>query len=271
MALYISARATSAAPPYFKQFTNDRTHRSYLDGALYYNNPVRIASHERKLLWPDVADLPPDILLSIGTGYKTTTNNYSLRVSTSNGASKYSPSSTSPIQPSSSPSSTTRNRSRSREGATGKNRDTPRLLEMILNRVDSILDCDRAWISFLSDEMSSQSHRYQRLNLNLGDAFPKLDEKDKLLQLQDIVRKELKGNTVLRRQVEEVARQLVASSFFFERNVIPPIDTGNGYLQYLGMKYNLNPNHTFPINNICLTSSNSSTVPRLYPLSLLQR
>lgn len=63
-----AACATSAAPSYFKPFTHPQTERTYMDGALYYNNPIKIADHERKLLWPDVADSHPDIMLSIGTG-----------------------------------------------------------------------------------------------------------------------------------------------------------------------------------------------------------
>ncbi len=39
-----------------------------MDGALYYNNPIKIANNERKLLWSDVAESHPDIMLSIGTG-----------------------------------------------------------------------------------------------------------------------------------------------------------------------------------------------------------
>jgi hypothetical protein len=35
---------------------------------VYYNNPVKVANNERKILWPDVAEAPPDIILSVGTG-----------------------------------------------------------------------------------------------------------------------------------------------------------------------------------------------------------
>jgi patatin-like phospholipase/acyl hydrolase len=62
-----AAAATSAAPPYFKTFYHKATGRSFLDGAFYNNNPARLAQQERKILWPDVADHPPDIFLSIGT------------------------------------------------------------------------------------------------------------------------------------------------------------------------------------------------------------
>ena len=62
-----AAAATSAAPSFFKPFEHAHTYRTYLDGALYHNNPVRLMNHERKLLWPDVAGQDPDLFLSIGT------------------------------------------------------------------------------------------------------------------------------------------------------------------------------------------------------------
>lgn len=62
-----AAGATSAAPPFFKPFES-YVGKMYLDGAIYYNNPVKVADNERKLLWPDVAESSPDIILSIGTG-----------------------------------------------------------------------------------------------------------------------------------------------------------------------------------------------------------
>jgi predicted acylesterase/phospholipase RssA len=68
MALWEAGCATSAAPSYFKPFTNEKTKRVYLDGALYYNNPVEVANRERMLIWPDVAEKHPDVILSLGTG-----------------------------------------------------------------------------------------------------------------------------------------------------------------------------------------------------------
>lgn len=66
-----AAGASTAAPPYFRKFRRTDTMGTdleYVDGALYFNNPVRIAYNERRFLWPDVADHPPDIVLSLGTG-----------------------------------------------------------------------------------------------------------------------------------------------------------------------------------------------------------
>ena len=67
--IWEAANATSAAPTFFKPFVRTRyPSKTYLDGALYYNNPASVANNERKFLWPDVAENPPDILLSLGTG-----------------------------------------------------------------------------------------------------------------------------------------------------------------------------------------------------------
>ena len=67
--IWEAASATSAAPSFFKPFKTTRFPvKAYLDGALYHNNPASVANHERKFLWPDVAENPPDILLSLGTG-----------------------------------------------------------------------------------------------------------------------------------------------------------------------------------------------------------
>ncbi|KAG9240689.1 hypothetical protein BJ878DRAFT_570819, partial [Calycina marina] len=58
------ARASSAAPPYCKSF------RGFQDGGLGgHNNPINLALWEQDALWcRDKRD--PDIVLSLGTGYK---------------------------------------------------------------------------------------------------------------------------------------------------------------------------------------------------------
>ncbi|UKZ82727.1 hypothetical protein TrVFT333_010523 [Trichoderma virens FT-333] len=57
--IWEAARATSAAPPYFKPFTQQKTGRTYIDGAIHHHCPVFIADQERRLLWEDIKDLPP--------------------------------------------------------------------------------------------------------------------------------------------------------------------------------------------------------------------
>ncbi|CZR42619.1 uncharacterized protein FPRO_09922 [Fusarium proliferatum ET1] len=64
--IWEAARATSAAPTFFQPFVHPETKRTYIDGALMHNNPVSLAYSEVEKIWP--GSLPPDIILSIGTG-----------------------------------------------------------------------------------------------------------------------------------------------------------------------------------------------------------
>ena len=64
-----AARATSAAPTYFKPFCHESSKQTYSDGGLYHNNPIYIADRERKLIWPLQQDEEPDVIVSIGTAY----------------------------------------------------------------------------------------------------------------------------------------------------------------------------------------------------------
>jgi predicted acylesterase/phospholipase RssA len=66
--LWEAAAASTAAPPFFSPFYDKKTNQEYLDGALFNNNPARLACHESHQIWPEVARLPPDLLLSLGTG-----------------------------------------------------------------------------------------------------------------------------------------------------------------------------------------------------------
>lgn len=125
----------------------------------------------------------------------------------------------------------------SRNSSSGS-RDSPRkkwrgpyLIETLLNRIDNILDCECAWNNFLADtiqpsDLKEPYSRYQRLNLDLRSELPKLDEKDKLDQLRATVQKSLKEKKEIEK-IQLVARQLVASSFYFDKDKIPVIEYDN--------------------------------------------
>ena len=72
--LWEAAAASTAAPPYIIAFRHPETDQGYLDGALYNNNPARVAYREARLLWHDISRLPPDVLVSIGTGKERDTD-----------------------------------------------------------------------------------------------------------------------------------------------------------------------------------------------------
>jgi hypothetical protein len=64
-----AARATCAAPSYFKPYRRALFEKEYYDGGLYNNNPARIALCEAKRPWGKGTTNHPNILLSVGSGY----------------------------------------------------------------------------------------------------------------------------------------------------------------------------------------------------------
>ena len=196
--LFIRARATSAAPSYFKAFRSTRNKRVYLDGALYHNNPVQVADLERRLIWPDTAGLPPDILLSIGTSCNQSITNKARN---------------SLQEPSFSLPDIERE-SRSRMG---------KLITLMRNRVGDILNTEITWLRFMSAAVrgdEDDKKRYQRINPDIKEEPPKLDDKDQRRRLQLLVQRLLKDGT-LKRQISSVARQLIASCFYVEITQMP--------------------------------------------------
>ncbi|KAF8852713.1 hypothetical protein BDZ45DRAFT_807214 [Acephala macrosclerotiorum] len=179
MKTWEACRATSAAPTYFKPFHNLRTSHSYLDGALYYNNPARVAHQERKLLWPDFETHAPDILLSIGSSCAP----------------------------------------RSKHERDVRNVNT-RVYRVALNRFDNILDAQHAWDQFeqeVREPFQGSKGPYIRLNPELKSKKVKLDDVKSLPELKRRVAECLKTNQWMT-ETKAVARRLVASSFFFDRD-----------------------------------------------------
>ncbi|KAF1847324.1 uncharacterized protein K460DRAFT_278260 [Cucurbitaria berberidis CBS 394.84] len=180
-----SARATSAAPTYFKPFVNSRTKEAFLDGAIHYNNPVRIANYESMLLWPTAEGRHPDILLSIGTAFNEPRPEDK------------------------------------KNNATHKPYSEPRAWYTIFKRhVKNFLDAELTWNTFLNDVMSTSSpiaaQRYVRLNPKLAISVPKMDDVKSSGTLQTQVKNEL-NTTEMQVLVEKVAHRLISSSFYFDK------------------------------------------------------
>jgi hypothetical protein len=191
---------------------------------LYHNNPVRVAYHESKLLWPDVQDCQPDILLSIGTAHNG--------VETNGSAEPYNRrwrreeiTSDIIVTPS-------RRERKLGIGEWFKNAEFVQNLNIMVNRVDNILNSEQIWINFKNDTLSpreeSEIRRYQRINPKLGYRVPRLDDKEKLESLQYTVRENLRDNEPYRKKISRIAHRLVASSFYFER--IGQRKYGSGYV-----------------------------------------
>jgi len=186
-----------------------------LDGALYHNNPVRVAFHESKLIWRDVHDSHPDILLSIGTGHNgEETHGAAEPVNRRDRRLEI----TSDIYVTPSPRTRTLG-----VGEWFKSTEIVQSLSVMVNRVDNILNSEQIWLDFKNDsaptwrEHDEPGWRYQRINPKLGYKPPRLDDKAQLVNLHHTVRTNLKTEQHYRKKISRVAHQLVASSFYFEK------------------------------------------------------
>ena len=203
------ARATSAAPSFFRSFKSERNYRGYLDGALYHNNPVRVADLERRLIWSDTNNSPPDILLSIGTGCDNTIRNEAQKNFNLHKKRTF----TMPPE-----SRDTVEGSRGRVLRREKVPQPRKFINILVNRVGNILDTELTWLTFMSEAIrgdQDDKSRYHRINPNIGEEPPKLDETKKLPNLRYRMTHVMR-NAAFHNQVGEIARRLVASSFYVE-------------------------------------------------------
>ncbi|KAL8843023.1 MAG: hypothetical protein Q9176_002326 [Flavoplaca citrina] len=214
--IWEAASATSAAPSLFKPFTKIRSPcKTYLDGALYHNNPASVANNERKFLWPDVAENTPDILLSLGTGkHGRQLEEQIAEFNPPAGKQQPTTRSSNPDMPA---KSKRRTKPKWKRGNSYKM--FAKFFSVLVNRIDCILDAEMEWKRFrneISDAKDGQGQesRFIRLNLDLGREPPKLDEKDRLAELQDLGSRLLKSDEYSS-IIERIAHMLVASTFYF--------------------------------------------------------
>lgn len=101
--------------------------------------------------------------------------------------------------------------------------------KIMKNRVENILDTEICWLEFRSDANArgheDAKNRYWRINPDLTENPPALDDVKKLPSLQRRVHQIMK-HTGFQKQTGEIARQLVASSFYLEVLTSLPDDSG---------------------------------------------
>ncbi|KAI1422633.1 hypothetical protein F5Y12DRAFT_799440 [Xylaria sp. FL1777] len=176
-----SARATSAAPGYFKEFSHDLSEQVYLDGGIYHNNPIRIADAEVKQIWPQREYRHPDLLLSIGTGF----HKDEIKVTSAPATKVYG-------------------------GAFAFLKMVTQLGREI---VKTSLACERAWKDWIATKLPPPEHakRYARLNVPL-DFEPQMDNVEELEKYADLASKHMEQE---HEKIESIANQLVASCFYY--------------------------------------------------------
>ena len=157
-----------------------------MDGAIYHNNPIQIADKERKLIWPKLENESPDIIISVGTCY-----NPAARSSAEKG--------TSPLSP--------------RLGVSSHGKS---LMKISIDHIASTLDSEKTWRSYMDvlDPPLSQKGKYIRINPQLKENPPRLDEVDRLPYIQEAVREILSADV----SIQNIALRLIASSFYFEKS-----------------------------------------------------
>lgn len=201
----VRLRATSAAPSYFKPLKNARNGQGYLDGAVYYNNPVQVADIERKLIWPETKASPPDILLSIGSGC-----NMKIREDANN-ASTPQEQSTNLKDRASAAAELMKHGIFKRGLGSSQIRNYFKLAK---DRVESLLDPEITWLNFISMvSTTDKESRYYRINPDIGFEHPRLDEVNKMAYLSEKMR-QVKKEDSFQLQARTIARKLVASCFY---------------------------------------------------------
>lgn len=208
-----AARATSAAPPYFKPFTHQKTGRTYIDGAIHHHCPVFIADEERRLLWEDVQGSPPDIILSIGSGI---TKQYAYPSDTNNANGFQS------------------QESQSKRAVKG----IGYLIQIAYRIIEKQLNCEGIWKEFCAQSNSANTlnHledgcRKVRLNAEFVDAKLSLDDVESIDMLEKVARNTIQKN---QNEVQKVVEKLIASCFYFETTSPAKRDRGEKKYQCSG-------------------------------------
>ncbi|KAI9158039.1 Calcium-independent phospholipase A2-gamma [Paramyrothecium foliicola] len=196
-----AARGTSAAPGFFKPFAktvpqDSSSHRfpELLDGALRHNNPIYLAIEEtRRLATAQNQHVVPDVVLSLGTGLPKHVNHeedVSLKFLKGQADVPYK-----------------------------KQPFLRAVFTMISYQIKLNLDTEDRWKGW-SEPLKHDPmwrDRLFRLNPDLGEQPPPMDDVSKVQSLQNNVIGWIETNIEARDLINEVVCSLVASCFYFER------------------------------------------------------
>lgn len=206
--------------------------------------PILVAHYEAKSVWKDIANSPPDLVLSVGTGRNIGDSSkselkspISLYTATNDSLTTSNPPSAvirqgrggmGNYKRQSPPGSTVSDPHSPKNAARGyivRNPQAPMLLTFnnpISGQTDRLNDpriSERIWNSFLSSYVPQETsirQRYRRVCPELFSKIPKFDDVSKLEDLERETQGVLRHSTD---ELVEIAHRLVASTFFFEKDV----------------------------------------------------
>ncbi|KAI1446087.1 hypothetical protein F5Y02DRAFT_426089 [Annulohypoxylon stygium] len=203
------ARATTAATPYFKICQKEETGDQYVESISRNACPVEVAHQEARLIWSDVANLPPDIMLSVGTGCHVkdgymSQSGKSTNLNTDSSSSKN-------MFPLGNPFSK-------------PTREVVKTDDQAFNRI---------WNKFVGGKFTSalsntteDRRRYVRISPELNIPAVKFDDIQRLDEIEREAEEVIQQNMLV---IKEVAHRLIASTFFFEKDVGSVKQTASGY------------------------------------------
>ncbi|KAF2969406.1 hypothetical protein GQX73_g4164 [Xylaria multiplex] len=216
-----AARATSAAPGFFRPFVKPRSlspgcdvFPEMMDGAILHNNPINLAIEEaRKLASAQDQLLIPDLVLSVGTGLPKH------HQPEEEGSSKLI-------------------KERVAEGKRRVRRKAPfirTIFTMISYQIQLNLDSERRWIMWSEPLLRDPrwKDRLFRFNPDFGEEPPPMDDVGKIQSLSNNVAGWMENHTDVQEKISQVACSLVASSFYFER-VGRPVQVQSSSIQVHG-------------------------------------
>ncbi|KAI0552170.1 hypothetical protein F4679DRAFT_571841 [Xylaria curta] len=233
--IWEAARATTATAPHFSPFKKVETNRKYTNSGMC---PILIAHNEAKSIWKDTTDRPPDLVLSVGAVRNVRDRSRAELDGVTDDS----------VSTSGTPSAVIR---QGRGGMGNYRRQNPRgpaapsslthrsavrnyivrnpqapMLFTFHNPISGQTDClndqhinEQTWNSFLSANVSREPfvrQRYRRISPELFSKLPKADDVAKLDDIEQEVRKVLRQNSA---EFIEIAHRLVASTFFFEKDM----------------------------------------------------
>lgn len=210
-----AARATSAAPTYFRPLSHEQSQQTLYDGGIYHNNPARIADQERKLVWPKFGEAEPDIMVSIGTAYK--------------------PQYKDPKGPwTASPR--------------GVLSHAKMLARLAADHIAVSLDSEQTWRDFVAIKNLTpfDKARYIRLNPLLPKDPPRMDDISAMAEMREIARIDYGESLV----VKMLSRRLVATSFYFQASDSPVETRFHGPIEIHGMSLS---NSFIPLRSLITT------------------